>query len=123
MTSKPETEMVERCARAICNRRLPKPAYDADAFDNLKTWCEPGLERWEESQADLDGFYADARAVLEALRDPTPEMEYVGGTKCENMMFGGDEEYTGVIFKDMGVVFRTMIDAALSPTKQEEEGR
>lgn len=30
------------------------------------------------------------------------------------MMFGGDPEFTGITFNDMGVVFRTMIDSALS---------
>lgn len=60
------------------------------------------------------GSYEDmARAAIEALREPTQTMEYVGGTKLEDMMFGGDPEGTGTIFKDMGIVYRDMIDASL----------
>lgn len=61
-----------------------------------------------------DDFVKDARAAIEAMRQPTQTMEYAGGIKCEEMMFGGDADYTGVIFKDMGTVWRTMADAALT---------
>lgn len=54
--------------------------------------------------------YADA--VLDALMEPTETMQVVGGTKLEEIMFGGDEDATGMIFTDCGVVFRSMIKAA-----------
>lgn len=52
-------------------------------------------------------------AALEAMREPDPLMVN-GGLKLEAMMFENDPEYTGIIFKDCGVVHRTMIDAALN---------
>lgn len=53
-----------------------------------------------------------ARAAIEALREPSPQMCVAGGQKCEAMLFEG--EGTGVIFTDMGTVFTTMIDAILN---------
>lgn len=57
-----------------------------------------------------------ARAVLEELKKPTDAMKVAGGLKCEAIMFEG--EGSGVIFDDMGTVFTTMIDAALSETRK-----
>lgn len=64
----------------------------------------------EPAREDMRG---QARSVLATLRDPTDAMKVAGGLKCEAMMFEGDPDFTGVIFNDMGVVFRTMIDAAV----------
>lgn len=55
-----------------------------------------------------------ATAALEAMRIASDYMMVDGGLKLEAMMFENDPEYTGVIFKDCGVVYRTMIDAALN---------
>lgn len=55
-----------------------------------------------------------ATAALEAMRIASDPMMVDGGLKLEAMMFESDPEYTGVIFKDCGVVYRTMIDAALN---------
>lgn len=55
-----------------------------------------------------------ATAALEAMRIASDPMMVNGGLKLEAMLFEGDEEYTGIIFKDSGVVYRTMIDAALN---------
>lgn len=68
--------------------------------------------------AEADGVgtgYDDlARVAIEAMRVPDEEMMLAGGFKLEAMLFENDEEYTGVIFKDAGVVFRVMVDAALA---------
>lgn len=55
-----------------------------------------------------------ATAALEGIRIATDPMMVDGGLKLEAMMFENDPEYTGIIFKDCGVVYRTMIDAALN---------
>lgn len=55
-----------------------------------------------------------ATASLEGMRIASDTMMVNGGLKLEAMMFESDPEYTGVIFKDCGVVYRTMIDAALN---------
>lgn len=55
-----------------------------------------------------------ATAALEGIRIATDPMMVDGGLKLEAMMFEDDPEYTGIIFKDCGVVYRTMIDAALN---------
>ncbi len=55
-----------------------------------------------------------ATAALEAMRIASDSMMVNGGLKLEAMMFENDHEYTGIIFKDCGVVYRTMIDAALN---------
>lgn len=110
--------MLEICARAICNRRLPKPSYDADAFDNLKTWAEPGIEHWEDSKAELDGFYADARAVIEALMWPSRPMRDAGTAVITHADLEGE-------FPMSIDVFRAMIHEALrtaSIPNEEGEG-
>lgn len=60
----------------------------------------------------VDYSYA-AIAVLNELLTPNNYMQVAGGLKAEALMFEGDPEFTGVIFKDMGTVFRTMVQAAL----------
>lgn len=66
--------------------------------------------------------YLDASGLVLVPREPTDEMKLVGGLKCESMMFENDEDYTGVIFSDMGFVYRSMIAAAPNPfeSKQDE---
>lgn len=63
------------------------------------------------SDEDVDTI---ATAALEGMRIASDTMMVNGGLKLEAMMFESDDEYTGVIFKDCGVVYRTMIDAALN---------
>lgn len=98
-----ESEMVERVARAI---------YASHAFNDNHDSPDPGFDGLTEGWRNV--MYANARAAIEAMRAPTEVMKYVGGTKCEDMLFGGDADYTGIIFTDMGTVFRTMIDVALT---------
>lgn len=64
------------------------------------------------SENELDRCRGLARAAVNAAREPTDAMKVAGGLKCEAMMFEGDPDFTGVIFNDMGVVFRTMLDTA-----------
>lgn len=59
--------------------------------------------------------YLQASGLVLVPREPTMEMELAGGLKCEGLMFEGDPEYTGVIFKDMGTVYKTMLNAAPNP--------
>ena len=84
-----ETEMVERVARDI-KARVPV-GYGMTDGEALEY----------------------ARAAIEAMREPTEAMQVAGGLKYETMLFEG--ESTGVIFKDVGIAFTSMIDAALSP--------
>jgi len=58
-----------------------------------------------------------ARAAIAAMEVPTEEMKYEGGILCENMMFGGEPPYTGIIFEDMGAVWSQMCRAALKEEK------
>ncbi|RYY67735.1 MAG: hypothetical protein EOO12_00315 [Chitinophagaceae bacterium] len=101
-------EMVERVARALAKIRYAHVGSDSE--DRLVR----GTPNWE-------FCVQDARAAIEAMREPTERMKYVGGTKCEDMMFGGDPDYTGIIFTDMGTVYTTMLSEALSPSLKEQE--
>lgn len=93
------SEMLERCARA---------AEDALA-DALVLLCQTG-----------DGPYPHdfenvARAVLEALREPTPQMTEAGEYD-DNSPPGECGRY---ITEDMGAdVWRRMIDTALKDTSE-----
>jgi hypothetical protein len=62
--------------------------------------------------------YLEASGMVMVPREPTEEMELAGGFKCEGLMFEGDPDYTGVIFKDMGTVYKKMIAVAPSPFSQ-----
>lgn len=82
--------MIEKVAQAIA--------------DNITAGLPEGVE--------IDTRYA-ALAAIEAMSDPTDAMKLAGGFKCEAIMFEDDPDGTGVIFNDMGHVYRVMIDAAL----------
>jgi hypothetical protein len=64
-----------------------------------------------------DDFRKKARETLAKLRDPSDLMKVAGGLKCEAMMFEDDPEFSGVIFNDLAVIFRTMIDAELGEAR------
>lgn len=75
-----------------------------------------GCNPWSRlPRAHQEPYLGDARAAIEAMREPTDAMKFAGGLKCEALMFEG--EGSGVIFDDMGWVFGEMIDAALSEVK------
>lgn len=84
--------MVERVCRALAKHDNPKH------------------ENWWPS------YESRARVAIEAMREPTEAMEVAGGLKCEALMFEGDG--SGIIFKDMGHVYRSMLAAALEEGKQ-----
>jgi len=67
--------MVEKVARAICNRRMEKPAQ-GDAYDTTIAWAE--VDELGDSKDVLESYRADARAAVEALMEPTPEMVAAG---------------------------------------------
>lgn len=77
-----------------------------------------GSVTWQENKTVGDYRNEVARAAIKAtlehLRDnPSDSVQVQGGLKAEAMMFEGDPDYTGVIFRDMGVVFAAMISQAL----------
>jgi len=91
------TCMREKIARAM---------YDATPFKNTEGEYDqqsPEYQRMCLLRAD---------AALGALTEPTNGMELAGGLKYEGMWFEDDGTFTGVIFTDMGTVFRAMIQAA-----------
>ena len=88
-----EQSMIERVARAIL-AKVPQ-----------------GYGMYEQEAREY------AKAAIEAMREPSHAMKLVGGLRCEAMMFENDPEYSGVIFNDMAVVFRDMIDAALQDSE------
>lgn len=59
-------------------------------------------------------FLADrvVDVVLDELLQPTTGMAVSGGIKLEQIMFDDDPDGTGVIFNEVSVVFRTMVQAA-----------
>lgn len=108
-----ETEMVKRVARAL---------RDADAIWAARKYADyppEEIQRLIRESADECGYDELAYAAIEAMRQPTDAMQVAGGLKCESILFEDNDEGTGVIFKDMGIVFMTMIDAALSPPSKD----
>lgn len=107
------SEMVEKVARAIWAERVRACAENGVG---LEAWGEGAFfvaDAGEQSVSLMNNILGEARAAIEAMREPTETMKYAGGTKLENMMFGGDPEGSDVIFADVGIVFRDMIDASL----------
>lgn len=91
------TDMVEKVARAMWDKRR----------DRLEGTKWGGLPAWEVETDELrDEVRAEARAAIEAMRDPTPEMLAVG--------IGGAE---GVKRR----LWHLMIDAAVSNTRESGE--
>ncbi len=105
--------MVEKVAAAIYN----EPVFDGDPI-GVHLSHVPLIEVSANNAHELKSVVkviceAAAKAALKALREPSDTMMIAGGLKCEAIMFEGDPQATGVIFKDMGVVFTTMVDAEL----------
>ena len=98
------SEMVERVARAIWAARRKRGLVLGG----------PDIGDWEDENETLhENVRREAVAAIKAMEEPTEEMKYVGGTLCEDMMFGGEPPYTGIIFEDMGSVFKAMISTAI----------
>lgn len=84
--------MVERVARAICKTRfLNGGDEDDDGWDS----ATPGI------QSD---YMANARAAIEAMREPTDAMREIMGSHASNGMVNWDDYHDA------------MIDAALKET-------
>ena len=82
----PSNDMIERVARAI---------YEGRNGSGCKPWAH-------QPKAHQEPYLKDARAAIEAMREPTPEMERVGAE--ELMSLEG---------------WQAMISAALHPMPEE----
>lgn len=93
------TNMIEQVARAICTA-------DANDWDTL-TQSYNGRMR----QHDLERY---ARAAIEAMREPTPDMVSAGGSTA----FGGtrDDSFAELAEGMARDAYAAMIDAALTET-------
>lgn len=105
--------MIQKVATAIYNL----PVFDGDPI-GVHLGHVPLIEVSANNALELRSMIMDiceeaAKAAIEAMREPSDTMMVAGGLKCEAMMFEDDPQASGVIFRDMGVVFTTMIDAAL----------
>lgn len=80
--------------------------------EKVKTAIRDNIQAALPDGCQVDYHYT-AIAVLNELLSPTNAMNIAGGLKAEALMFEDDPEFTGVIFTDMGAVFKTMIKAAL----------
>lgn len=106
--------MIERVASAIYNL----PVFDGDPI-GVHLGNVPLIEVSANNAYELRSMIMEicelaAKAAIEAMREPSDTMMVAGGLKLEAMMFEGDPQATGVIFKDVGVVFTTMVDAEIS---------
>jgi hypothetical protein len=96
-------EMVERVARALFAKRMESAA----GYPKLQQYT------WEEENQPYREFcLSEARAVIEAMREPTKEMD-LAGVHAES-------------FRSLGLlkvrhIWKDMIDAALSNTTKETE--
>lgn len=105
--------MIEKVATAIYNL----PVFDGDPI-GVHLGHVPLIEVSANNALELRSMVMEiceqaAKAAIEAMREPSDAMMVAGGLKCEAMMFEGDPQATGIIFKDMGIVFTTMIDAEI----------
>jgi hypothetical protein len=94
--------MVERVARALCKEDGLNPDGDWRSGDKVMlTVALDHPERWRT-------YAAKARAAIEAMYEPTPEMVKAADDAFEELDY---LEYDGT---EPGGVWRTMISAALS---------
>lgn len=103
--------MLDKCARAIWEKW-------EDAYP-------PSDKRpWEQADTFLDGMltkalcYMLAQTVLEALRDPTPEMVKAGALILQEITEDGSWE--GAV-SNAADIFTAMIDEALKETAHAEK--
>jgi hypothetical protein len=95
-----DTTMVERCARAIL------ASHDWTTNDGAEGGWDSLSDDWKEV------YRKGARAVLECLRTPTPEM-------VEALMQRLRFEGGGTVADEAAASFAAAIDRALSPSKGE----
>lgn len=98
------SDMVEKMARAICRRYIEGEMADGE-------WISPTGSL----DGDVEFFWKDwvgeARAAIEAMREPTEEMERAGD---ETGCFVASDEDVSYRGREAGAVFTAMIDSALS---------
>jgi hypothetical protein len=61
----------EEVARALCNRRVPKPFGGLDAWDNLQTWAAKDARDGSDdlsTRNEVDAYLADADAAIASLK-------------------------------------------------------
>lgn len=90
------SEMIERVTRVLHEQQTEQGVHVAPAFDDCKEWHKEILRRW-------------ARAAIEAVRLPTPEM-----------LIGAFNDPARMV-EALGA-WERMIDAALSPPSQGANG-
>ncbi|AVH40627.1 hypothetical protein [Agrobacterium tumefaciens] len=110
--------MIQKVATAIYNL----PVFDGDPI-GVHLSQVPLIDVSANNADELRSMVMDiceqaAKAAIEAMREPSDTMMVAGGLKCEAMMFEDDPQASGVIFRDMGVVFTTMIDAELKEDRK-----
>ena len=97
-------DIVERMARAICRVDLIDIAME-DGITLVPNGLDASVDKeWRNA-------VPNALAALDSITTATDHMMVEGGLKLEAMMFEDDPEYTGVIFKDCAVIYRTMLKA------------
>lgn len=104
------SEMIERVARAMCQeaeeevtRQNGEPGWQTLGYASQEAWVE---ENWP-------NYAGQARVAIEAMGEPTPEMEQAGAeTMGETEGFGPPQQ--------SGLIYRGMIHAALAPSKVPE---
>ncbi|MBB3020614.1 hypothetical protein FHR70_003700 [Microvirga lupini] len=89
------SEMIERVAEALMKARHPDaPLTYAEVVFAVQTGSDSSV---------LDGFRRDARAAIEAMREPTVAM-LVGGNHCQPGSYSAEK------------IWAEMIDTALAET-------
>jgi hypothetical protein len=109
------TEMVERVARAICWRSIKQHVNNDGVVDH--TGCPSGLMCAELRKClenpdllRLSTYWASARAVIAAMREPTEAMVIEG----EAHFFEHASEADDWALRATRNAYRAMIDAALA---------
>ena len=98
-----ESEMIERVARALAVRRAGAEVAAVSEFQAGNLWCEAK---------------ADARAAIEAMREPTEAMIGAGAGQPRPPTYTAEHEAWRAEGYGAAAKYRAMIDAALTPVKQ-----
>jgi hypothetical protein len=106
--------MIERVARAICraNGRDPDRLEPGDApgIDGQLPNGDPAHFVWKH-------YMDEARAAIEALREPTDDMIYVGEGYCDFMLPSTHDNSGEGRRKEFRMGWQAAIDHALNPQK------
>lgn len=92
--------MLERTARAM---------WDADSLHSAENWDAPFVPWQITEEFDRETYRRRARAVLQAMREPTPEMICAGDRTHTYERFS-----TNITDADAERCWQAMLDAALS---------